>query len=901
MALSAACTGNGTSAPDTSVADSVPASPAPSAGTQPSTSAPAAGGPALRISEVHYHSVDDDPASEFVELFNAGDQALELQGWCVKGINFCFVEPERLDPSGYRVIRQDQIEGNLSNNGERLSVVDPLGQLVDVIDYDDGGIWPVEADGGGLSLNRSSFDSAGDSRDAWTAALPTPGAAIAAETSVPAGEVAITEVNYHPKSGNPDEVFVEVVNVGTQVVDLKGWCLRGTGFCWERATVLIPGETAAAVGVFAEGDLSRRQERIRVVDNEGRVHDTAAYQDRGEWPALADGYGYSLNRRNAALPGTEPGNWEIGEPTPTEPPTALDRPLLPVFRDVDFTVAPAAGEPIRITARVSDATAARLEYVVGFGPAVEASVRLDEGVITAEVPGQSAGSLVRFRLLASGRAEGSWPRAGDGAAFGGTVVAAPTSTGASLSTMQWFVAPEVWAEAKEDKSLQGNNGYPAVMAFEGVVVDNVTIRIKGNQARTNYKKKWKVMLPAGHTFDAAGRIEEPVDQFDLLNAATDKSFSRELLVYDMQRLSGGLAQQVFPVQLDVNGGFFGLYMYGESPEGTWRDRHGFSDSTYVWKAEGRSMLIGPHADLPQGSFRGHYERNTQRHLKDNDQLLRDLIETINSLEGDKLVEWALRHLDIPEIVEALATMRIVQHSEWQHKNYLVLYDPADERWRLVPIDFDLTFGRRWQSPCNARCDTVSAQGWLYYPGGNRLARVILQNAPFRAMVDRRTRELAEVYLEPGRIENRLEELNKIMGAAARRDRSKWGAFGEPQTMKQAQQVIVNSFLRRKREIYIGKKSPLPKPQPSSPTLGVEVLSRAEGGRVQSARITNSSEIAVDVSNRWIREIGAVLPAGTVIPAGWSVSIAFNPEDLPKAPAPEWWVLGRRSEKEPTRP
>ena len=43
----------------------------------------------LAISEVHYHSVDDDPKKAFVEVVNVGLEPLNLNGWCITGTSFC--------------------------------------------------------------------------------------------------------------------------------------------------------------------------------------------------------------------------------------------------------------------------------------------------------------------------------------------------------------------------------------------------------------------------------------------------------------------------------------------------------------------------------------------------------------------------------------------------------------------------------------------------------------------------------------------------------------------------------------------------------------------------------------------------------------------------------------------
>lgn len=838
-------------------------------------SVPDAVGGVVRLSEVMYHAPLEDPAEEFVELVNVGDRTVNLHEWCVSGAGYCFSDVVLLEPGSFLVLRQSEIEGTLSNGGERLELVDPLGQVVDAVDYDDEAPWPTEADGGGMSLHR--VDHGGFDVDAWAAADPTPGGPTGDLLSSAPGDVVITEVHYHPVDDDPSAAFVEVANISDVSVDLDGWCVRGTTFCWGAGVILESGRATATTGSLTSDDLSRSGERLRVVDPAGRVHDTIVYDDAGDWPAVADGHGSSIHRRNPTLPGELPGNWEPGAPSPGDAVVDTAADLLPMFAEVEFTVSPTASEPIVVSARVDRAVAVSLAYVVDFGPESEIPVAVDDGRVNASIPPQPAGSLVRFRLTATtdDGTIGGWPRSGDGMRYEGTVVVDPEADATLLPRLQWFVPDDVWAVAKADRDLDGDEGYPVVVALDGQVFDNATFRIKGNQARLNTKKKWKVMLPPGYHWDAGGLFRHPVDQFDLLPAATDKSFSREALVADLQMMSGGISQQVLPLRLDLNGEFLGLYLYGESPDGDWRDLMGFGPDVYVWKAELVSKLRTADLSYSDAEFGRHYERVTNDWLDDGDALLRDLISTIGGLSGSEAVAWAYDHVDVPQVVEALATMRIVQHSEWQHKNYYVMFDPLDGRWRLVPIDFDLTFGHWYHAPCNARCDDILAQPYLEYPGENRLAAIFLDNEPFRSMVDRRTRELAEVYLAEGYLERRLDELLAVMEAEAELDRRRWGAYGEWQTMEMAQDAIVRSYLQTKRRLYIGPDSLLPDPQPAEPSIDVVDVVTSSEGEVVTARIVNREDVAIDVSNRTFDEIGAALPAGVVLPAGGSVTVVID--------------------------
>jgi hypothetical protein len=345
-----------------------------------------------------------------------------------------------------------------------------------------------------------------------------------------------------------------------------------------------------------------------------------------------------------------------------------------------------------------------------------------------------------------------------------------------------------------------------------------------------------------------GMLVEPIDEFDLLPAATDKSYVREILTADMQALSGGVFQQVFPVRLEKNGEFFGLYMYGESSDANWRDKIGLSADSIVYKAERVASLKMLALAYPQDVFRTYYERFSQPYV-DNDDELRALIETLGTLKGDDLIRFAYEHLDIPQVIEAIATMRIVQHAEWQSKNYFVVHDPVDDRWRLLPIDFDLNFGRRYASPCNARCDEVRADPWMNYPDGNRLAGSFL--------------------------ENRLAELFALMETDAELDRRKWKQYGESQSLAEAHQVLLNQYIIPKRTMYLESGKYLPPTQLSRIKLDEEVSEQDASGRVLRGVIVNTTVDAVDASGQVFEKIGARLPAGVVIPPLGSIEVVFD--------------------------
>ncbi len=845
------------------------------------TSDDASSGPVTRnvnvkFSEIHYHAPANKEEDEFIEIVNLGTDKVELQGWCVEGVKYCIESSTIIEAGSFIVLSRSTFPGSLSNKSDELKLIDPLGQIMDSVTYFDRSPWPELADGNGHSLQRVNFELEGSEPTAWSSGLPTRGLEFNGEDEWLAGEIVITEVNFHPENDDPAAQYIEFDNVSGASIDLNGWCIEGITWCWTTAVLVESDATFLLMDPNGLSGLSQSSDRLRVVDPNGVVHDVIRFEDQQPWPAMADGHGETLHRRDIAQSGLEPGNWESRVASPGISEAATGAGLIPIIDQVDFELLPEQGVPLAVTAQVSaDVKTATLIYRIGFSDEVILPMTIDSSTVSSVIPGQLAGSLIRFRVeLFDGSTIGSFPRAGDGARYTGTVVASDPDGPSPLTRFQWFIPDDVYDEARLTTSMHGDEGFPAVFAVNGEIMDNVTVRVKGNQARTNVKRKWKVMLPVGYQWDMGGMLVEPIDEFDLLPAATDKSFVREILTADMQALSGGVFQQVFPVRLEKNSEFFGLYMYGESSDANWRDKIGLSADSIVYKAERVASLKMLALDYPQKQFRTFYERFSQPYAENDDEL-RALIKTLGTLKGDDRIRFAYEHLDVPQVIEAIATMRIVQHAEWQSKNYFVVYDPVDDRWRLLPIDFDLNFGRRYASPCNARCDVVKADPWMNYPDGNRLAGIFLDTEHFKILVDRRTRTLADEFLAPGFLENRLAELFALMETDAELDRRKWGQYGESQSLAEAHQVLLNQYIIPKRTMYLESGKYLPPAQSSRIELDEEVSEQDASGRVLRGVIVNTTLDAVDVSGRVFEKIGARLPAGVVIPPLGSIEVVFD--------------------------
>jgi hypothetical protein len=215
----------------------------------------------LRISEIMYHPVEGE-AYEYVELVNDGASTLQLAGvQFVDGIHYTFsattltagerivvaadpVTLASLYPQQSIPIASGAFTGRLDNGGERITLVDSEGNVIQSFRYGDDGDWPARADGWGASLEVTEIRGDYDDPDNWHSSrefLGSPGSAGVG----PFLSVVVNEVLSH--TDPPFEDAIELFNPTEQPVDLSGWYLSDDvmelrKYLFPDGTLLAPGD-----------------------------------------------------------------------------------------------------------------------------------------------------------------------------------------------------------------------------------------------------------------------------------------------------------------------------------------------------------------------------------------------------------------------------------------------------------------------------------------------------------------------------------------------------------------------------------------------------------------------------------------------------------------------------------
>ena len=140
------------------------------------------------INEIFYHAPNDLEDLQWIELFNSGDQPVDISGWSLdQGKLFTFPKDTAIAAQGYLVVAlsTDQFRLNyrlpslgplkkpLKHGGGQIELQNAAGERVDLAKYKDHEPWPASPDGYSSSLERICPSASGEIAENW-AASPLP-------------------------------------------------------------------------------------------------------------------------------------------------------------------------------------------------------------------------------------------------------------------------------------------------------------------------------------------------------------------------------------------------------------------------------------------------------------------------------------------------------------------------------------------------------------------------------------------------------------------------------------------------------------------------------------------------------------------------------------------------------
>lgn len=421
---------------------------------------------AIVINEIMYHRRPQfqpyvENPEEWIELYNKSASPVDVSGWKLDdAIGFTFPAGTVIPAGGYLCVANDaaafaaanpgvpvvgNFSGGLSNRGERIQLRDAVGNTVDEVFYRDKEPWPLYTDGLGSSLELKNPEADNSVPESWAASDESPRSfwqnytfTATAQTPIYSPTITATGTTaFHElrlgllEEGEVlvDDVSVREITTAPAVELMQNGAFssaltpvwRVLGNHDQSSIVTDAGNPVLALRAsgpllymhnLLETSLKAGGSLVPVVN--GRQYTISL---RAKWlrgcPWLHTEFYYNKVTKSFLLdlpaqsgtPGAQNSVF-VANPGPT---FSMQRHAPPV---------PEAGQPVTVTARLTDPQGvgtATLRYSLNGGAFTPVTMTSGaDGVHTAAIPAQAAGTVVQFYLEAADGpgASATWPAAG---------------------------------------------------------------------------------------------------------------------------------------------------------------------------------------------------------------------------------------------------------------------------------------------------------------------------------------------------------------------------------------------------------------------------------------------------------------------------------------------------------
>ncbi len=516
----------------------------------------------------------------------------------------------------------------------------------------------------------------------------------------------------------------------------------------------------------------------------------------------------------------------------------------------------------------------------GVAPDADAADGVFSGIMPTTGPGP--GEMLRWRFEAlddhgnAGRAP-AFANPVDSDEYFGTVALDPDTGASQLPVLRWFV------ENPSEANTRG--GTRASFFFLGEFYDNVQIDLHGQTTSGFPKKSYDIDFNHGNRFRWK-EDERRVKDINLITNYADRTRARNTLAHEMGMRSGTVYHFCFPVRVEQNGGFHGVWDLMEDADDRMLERNGLDPAGAFYKMYNKLT-----------SATSGVQKKTRTDEDHSD--LQALIDGLNpSLPLDTRRTFAYDHVDLPATIDYLVTRQLNSDRDHGHKNYFLYRDTEDTgEWRPIIWDVDLSYGHNYGSGHGYFDDVLRWDNALDAGSSqNRLYNLVYESPELRAMFLRRMRTLMDTLLEApgtvdGMIETRMREIaaqidpdpaNPSAWTDGDRDYEKWGSWGVRYRCREEVERVIDGYLKPRRSFLFDRNpttrpklggDPIPdQPQQSSAGMvaieAVDFFPNSGTQQEEYIELRNHVSVAVDISG-WSLSgaVEHVFEGGTVIPSG----------------------------------
>jgi hypothetical protein len=622
--------------------------------------------PQIVINEIHYNPDKKTEQVEFIELYNAGSELVDLSGWYFsRGIDFTFPAGTSLPPGGYLVVVEDSsvldpctlsyadfvakwpavtpvgvFTGKLDNDGETVELRTAGGYEVDQVNYQLGFPWPTVGDeittpGDGRSMQLVNPGLDNDLGGSWRSAAPTPKAQNTAvyATNIPPHIRQVSHSPQQPTSG-------QVVTITCKVTDPDG-----VASVTLKYQLVNPGSYIPIT--LPDYD-----------DTPSSTTPNAAYENPANWTSVAmrdDGAGGDTTAGDSIYTVQLAGGTQTHR------------------RLVRYRITAADSGARSVTVPYADDPVPNFAYFVYNGvPSWRGAKR--PGVTPPVTYGTDVmQSLPVYHLI---------------------------SRNQDVMDCQWLHRID-YTDARAKICY-----WAGTMVYDGKVYDHIAYRMRGGTHRYHLGKNfWKFDFKRGHYLQARDNYgSEYKEKWDHLNFSGcntqwtsryrgEMSMS-EALSFKLFGLAGVPSSNTHWLHFRVidgsveaslsnqyDGDFWGLYIAIEQMDGCFLDEHGLEDGN-LYKME----------------YEGNSESNNQGPAQPEDNS--DLKAFIggspptytSGYKNSPTLAWWQANVNLDSYYSYRTIIEALRHFDINYnKNYYYYHDPITGKWWQLPWDLNLTW------------------------------------------------------------------------------------------------------------------------------------------------------------------------------------------------------------------
>ena len=528
------------------------------------------------------------------------------------------------------------------------------------------------------------------------------------------GGVIINEIFYHAPNDLENLQWIELFNSSDQPADISGWSLD------QGKLFTFPNDTAIAANGYLIVALDTNQFRlnyrlpsagplkrplkhgggtIELQNAAGERVDLAKYKDHDPWPASPDGYSSSLERICPTASGEKAENWaasplpESARPggTPGKKNSSFNTALPPAIRVVsEITEDAVPKQPINVEVEAKDPAAIRqitlLYRTVADGmQGKEESLPMikgDGGKFTAPIPGQNAGTLIRYRIkVEADGASRFYPGENDLCNTYSTYIHDPFPAAkiplafiihgdqprGGRAIRQFFGAPR--GGGSDSRPPRGTSAFVYVDTKAGKtrLFDHI------NAPERNGGRGFKIHL----------HRDDPLDNMTVLSLiweGSERFLLNEFMAYDVYHRAGNAAPNADFMRLYVDGRMTGYHLAVENPNRSFLRRNKLDDSGDLFKIRwfGNGVV-------------GQHERKTNTQAGHDDLVA--LITQLRKTRGDEQWKLIQDNFNVNQVATYFAVNMVLDHWDGFFNNYYTYYDKnGTKKWEMYPWDQDKTWG-----------------------------------------------------------------------------------------------------------------------------------------------------------------------------------------------------------------